>query len=244
MSSRQTAATWLVAQGEPLLATLDRVVADEALVALCLREPEWVTWWFAGVISDQMGTLPPGDPWLVLSARVGADMVRGTPLTVPARTGARGANGTFGTLADGGDLAGAPFTDAPVDVALAALSAGLSDGGGALLAFAADGWDSAAAAGRGLHLEYLSVTGDHIKAAGRYFEDLSGAFRWAAWRRQAYVGRADDWLLVSGFAWLWRADELAAHGALPAGEDTEICRAIGAEAIDPGAYGMLADDGA
>jgi hypothetical protein len=244
VSSRQTAATWLVAQCEPLMATLDRAVADEALLALCLREPEWATWWFAGVVADQMGTLPPGDPWLVLPARVtGAGMVRGVSVAVPTRTGARGVGGAFGTIGDGLDLVGASFTEAPVDIGLAAISAGLSDGGAALLAFAADGWAAAAAAARGLHREHLLLTGDKAKSAGRYLEDLSGAFRWAAWRRQAYVGRGDDWVLASGFAWLWRADELTAHGELPAGEATEIDRALSAEAIDRGAYGALADHG-
>ena len=243
MNAKRASGAWLVAQCEPLLATLDRVVTDEAMVAAFVSDPAWCSWWFAGVLSDQVRSLPPADPWRRLPARAGAHLTRGVSVAVPATTGARGAHGEFGTVDDGRDLVAATFGDAPIDLGLAALSSGLSAGGAAMLAFAADGWERTALAVLAIRSEHLASTADEVMVAGRIFEDCSGALRWAAWRRRAYQGRADDWLLVSGFAWMWRADELSTSGVLPAGEAAEVDRALAAEAIDPALYGLLADDG-
>jgi hypothetical protein len=240
MNGRQIAATWLVAQCEPLVPTLDRAVAEAAFVEMTARDLSWARWWFAGVISDHLLTLPPADPWRHLSARVGSRLSRGRLPKPPEVTGAVGANGPFGTLEDGLDIVHASFADAPTDIGLAALSSGLSPGGGVLLAFAADGWEPAARAGQSLHVEHLAEAGNPAKAAGLWFGDASGALRWAAWRRRAYLG-GDDWTLASGFNWMWRADELSTVGRLPDGEKETILAQVDAERIDPGTYTLLAD---
>jgi hypothetical protein len=239
MDGRHVAARWLIAQCEPLVPTLDRAVAEDGFVALTVSNADWVAGWFTGVITDHMLTLPPADPWRSLSARVGSSMTRGRVPQAPSSTGAVGANGPFGTLADGQDIVRALFSDASTDIGLAAISSGISAGGGALLAFACDGWEVASRAARLLHVEHLSETGgDRTASAGRFFADLSGAFRWAAWRRRAYLG-PDDWTVVSGVAWLWRADEIAAHGRLPEQEWADLRHAVEAERIDPAAYAAI-----
>ena len=243
MSFKQTAATWLVAQCEPLVPTLDRAVAEEAFVAEATTGPARVTWWFAGVIADHVLTLPPPDPWRHLSARVGSSLTRGRLPRPPATTGAVGVRGPFGTVEDGQDLAHPSFAHAPTDVGLAAINSGLSRGGGALLAFAADGWDATARAAQLLYAEHRAQTGDRSAAAGRYFADLSGALRWAIWRRRAYLGQGDDWTLASGFAWLWRAEEFHTHGKLPKGEWDEVTRSLEQERIDPDSYTLISGSG-
>lgn len=243
MTFRDAAATWLVAQCEPLVPTLDRAVAEEALVAEARTDPTRTAWWFAGVIADHVLTLPPADPWRSLSARVNETLSRGVVPKPPLMTGAVGSNGPFGTVADGQDLVHPSFADAPTDISLAALASGISEGGAALLAFAADGWDQAARAAMALHSEHMAQTRDEREAANKFFGAASDALRWAVWRRRAYLGHADDWTLVSGFAWLWRAEELAASGALPDGEWDEVRRAMEAEAIDPGTYQHVVNGG-
>ena len=243
MTFKQSAATWLVAQCEPLVPTLDRAVAERAFVAEVVKDPAWVTWWFTGVITDHMLTLPPADPWRHLSARVGPTLTRGTLPKPPPVTGATGVNGAFGTVADGHDIVHPSFSDAPTDVGLAAISGGLSAGGAALLAFACDGYRAAAQAAQLLHAEHLAREGDLQAAAGRFFGDAADALRWSVWRRRAYVGAMDDWTLATGFAWLWRAGELTANGRLPDGEWDEVHRAVEAERIDPDTYAQFAQNG-
>ena len=239
MAFRDVAATWLITLCEPLIPTFNRVVADEAFVAQTQRDFARSAWWFGGVIADHMMTLPSADPWRHLSATVEGVMARGMVPKPPARTGAVGRNGVFGTVADGQDLVPPSFTDAATDVGLAALVSGISPGGAALVAFGTDGWDAAGRAALAVHAHHLAVTRDPGVAAAQFFGDASDALLWAIWRRRAYLGLADDWTLVSGFAWLGRAEELAATGQLPAGEADQVRRAVVAEAIDPGTYELF-----
>lgn len=239
MDFRQAAATWLVAQCEPLVPTLDRAVAEQAFIAVTLRNPECVTWWFGGLIADHIQSLPPTDPWRHLSARVGETLTRGRLPKPPALTGACGTNGKFGTLEDCTDLAHPSFSEPATDVGLAAVATGISSGGAALLGFAADGTRECARAAMALHTELITETRDKKEAADKLFGACSDATRWAVWRRRAYVGLADDWTLASGFAWLWRADELTQHADLPAGEWDEAARALADAAIDPQTYEMI-----
>lgn len=236
MEFRQAAATWLVAQCEPLVPTLDRAVAEQAFVAAVARNPESATWWFGGVIADQIRSLPPADPWRHLSARAGETLTRGRLPKPPELTGAIGANGKFGSMQDCTDLAHPSFSDPATDVGLAAVASGISNASAALVAFAADGPEVCARAGMAVHAELLSETRDPQAAAAGLFGACADATRWAVWRRRAYVGLGDDWTLASGFAWLWRAEELAANGDLPAGEWDEAERALADAGIDPGTY--------
>lgn len=236
MDFRQAAATWLVAQCEPLVPTLDRAVAEQAFVAAAMQNPSRTTWWFGGLIADQIRSLPPADPWRHLSARVGETMTRGRLPKPPGLTGAVGPNGKFGTLADCTDLVQSSFSEPATDIGLAAVVSGISSGGAALLAFAADGPQACARAGMALHAEILTDTRDPQVTAQKLFGACADATRWAVWRRRAYVGQGDDWTLASGFAWLWRADQLTGDGELPAGEWDEAERALAESAIDPATY--------
>lgn len=236
MDFKSTAAKWLIAQCEPLVPTLDRAVAEQAFVAITEAEPVRTAWWFAGVVTDHILTLPPADPWRHLSARVGPTLTRGRLPRPPGLTGAVGANGVFGSLADGQDLAHASFSDPSTDVGLAGIASGITAGGAAILAFAADGWEASARASQAVYAEILSDTRDSSVAAGKFFGAASDALRWSIWRRRAYMGLGDDWTLASGFAWLWRAQELLVNVTLPVGEWDEVRRAMSAEAIDPGTY--------
>lgn len=239
MDFRQAAATWLVAQCEPLVPTLDRAVAEEAFVAVLAESPERVAWWFAGVISDHVRSLPPADPWRHLSARAGSTITRGMLPKPPASTGAVGPNGTFGSLQDCVDLVQPSFADASTDIGLAAVAAGIGPAAAALLAFGADGPQSCARAVLAVHSELLAERSAPREAAGMTFAACTDAIRWSVWRRRAYVGLGDDWTLASGFAWLWRADELAANGDLPTGEWSEAEQALTGAAIDPETYGLI-----
>lgn len=240
MDFRSTVARWLVAQCEPLVPTLERAVAEQAFVALTEAEPQQTAWWFAGVLSDHMLTLPPADPWRHLSARAGAEMTRGRVPKPPALTGAVGPNGPFGQVLDGQDLVHPSFSDPGTDVGLAAIAGGLSSGGAALLAFASDGWEAGSRAGMALHAEVLSDTRDTSRAAAALFGAAADALRWAVWRRRVYMGAGDDWTLASGFGWLWRSDELRLHGDLPAQEWAAVRAGVAEEAIDPASYDAIA----
>lgn len=239
MQLRQSAATWLVAQCEPLVPTLDRAVAEQAFIAATTQNLEWATWWFGGLIADHVQSLPTGDPWRHLSARAGDTLTRGRLPKPPALTGAVGPNGKFGTLEDCTDLAHPSFSDPSTDIGLAAVAGGISNAGAALLAFGADGARECQRAAMVIYTELTVETRDPESSASKLFGACVDATRWALWRRRAYVGLADDWTLASGFAWLWRAEELAAHGDLPAGEWEEAARALADATIDPDTYAVI-----
>ena len=237
MEFRKVAATWLVAQCEPLVPALDRAVVEQAFVLEVTESPGRAAWWFGGLIADHMLTLPAEDPWRSLSARAGHALTRGPQLPKPPETtGAVGAHGAFGVLEDCTDLAHPSFTDTGTDVGLAAVASGITPAGGALVAFGADGWQACAEAALSIHEEMLESTRDAQVAAARFFGACSDAARWALWRRRAYVGLGDDWTLVSGFAWLWRAQELATAGGLSDSERAAAAEAVQQERIDDGTY--------
>lgn len=241
MSFRTAAAAWLVAQCEPLVPTLSRAVVDEAFHEETRQNPTRTAWWFAGVVTDLVSTLPPNDPWRNLSARVGV-LTRGVVPKPPTDTGASGPNGPFGTVVDGHDLVHPSFADPSTDIGLAALSSGISATGAAILAFGADGWRSAGVATLAALDEMMQAPGVDDPAAA-FAEAGADALRWAAWRRRAYVGPGDEMTLASGFAWLWRAEELAAHGDLPAEEWAQAQALVDGESIDPGTYEVFTSGG-
>jgi len=215
---RRVPASWLVTLVEPLIDLATRAALEDEMSARCGRDPVWAQWWFAGVISDHVLTLPAADPWRHLSAHVASavgGMTRGSSPAPPRRTGAVGEFGAFGTVRDGADLMPELPPEVSTDASMAALGPGLSAPGAAVLAFSADGYEAGARAIAALH----GPGGDLEEAGGaRMFVVLSTALRWAMWRRRVYTPGEDPLTLASGFAWLWRAEVLRAGGQLPASE--------------------------
>ncbi|MFC8797302.1 hypothetical protein ACFT2C_06190 [Promicromonospora sp. NPDC057138] len=226
------AARWAVQQCEPLVPGAARLATEARFVELTQESPGRTASWFGGVLADQIGTLPPDDPWRNLSARVG-DLTRGA--APPAGDGAVSPAGPFGAMADGVDLVPTTFPSPMTDVGLAALSDGLSPIAAAVLAFATDGWSECNAALTAAHARITQSDGQ-VTSAACIVASGGDAVRWALWRRRVYSGPADDWFLASAFSWLWRAEYLAAEGTLPADELADIDGALQDEAIDPTAY--------
>ena len=231
------AARWAVQQCEPLVPGAARLATEARFVELTQEAPGRTVAWFGGVLADQVQTLPPDDPWRNLSARVG-DLTRGA--VPPAGDGAVSVAGPFGTMADGVDLVPATFPSPMTDVGVAALSDGLSPMAAATLAFAADGWRKCNVALTDAYTRFTQSDGQ-VTSAACLVAAGGDAMRWALWRRRVYSGPADDWFLASAFSWLWRAEHLAAEGALPADELADIDAALQDEAIDPTAYRVLAE---
>ena len=209
------AASWAVGLVEPLLDTLTRVALDEAMDRRCRTEPAWAQAWFAGVLADHVLTLPPGDPWRGLSARLG-DLTRG-PNPPQADGAVRSDGARFGTVADAADLVWTPGPGLePTDMAVAALVPGLDPTAAAVLGFAADGHD---AAGRALGL----------MAPQRLFVVGAAAVRWALWRRRAHSRDTDALTMLSAMTWDWRAARLAAGEPLTEQDEQEIAELRHAE---------------
>lgn len=239
MDFRKVAASWLVAQCEPLVPTLDRAVTEKSFLAVAVENPQLVSRWFGAVIADHVLTLPPADPWRNLSARAGESMVRGRLPKPPPMTGAVGPHGRFGGLEDCTDVVPESFTVPATDPGLAAVASGISAEGAAVLAFGADGWLRCADAADAIHAELLGESRDPAEAGAKLFGACVDAARWSIWRRRAYLGQGDDWTVASGFAWLWRAEQLATGGELGEDEWAEARVALEREAIDPGTYEVI-----
>lgn len=221
LADRSVPASWLVTLCEPLVDVATRAALEDAMAERCSHHPVWATWWFAGMISDQVATLPLDDPWRMLSARVstpGPDLTRGISPRPPRHTGAVGRYGEFGTVRDGADLLPELPPNVSTDVGLAALGPGLSPLSAAVLAFCADDWQAGGRAAQAL----VEDGGELARSPERVFSVLAAALRWSIWRRRAYLSGEDSFTLASGFAWLWRAEVLDGGGALPAREMSEI----------------------
>ncbi|MFD6092835.1 hypothetical protein ACFWGN_11995 [Oerskovia sp. NPDC060338] len=238
--SGSEAASWIVTQCEPLIATSVRNELDKAMVDLALENASWVATWVAGVVSDMTRTLPVSDPWRNLSASIPVPgkrrMRRGdlvTDLTgqgaINPRTGKR-----FGTWLDAVDLVGAPASaDLTTDLGLAALLRPLSDDASALVAFAADGFTEARESLEAVYARSREGGRDGGRAVWSCGAD---AIRWAIHRRRSYTGLDDPYPAVSGFAWLVRANEFAS-GQGPSMVEVEL--QIASQRIDDDEFEAL-----
>ncbi|GAB3176057.1 hypothetical protein GCM10027059_50330 [Myceligenerans halotolerans] len=224
---RDGVARWAVQQCEPLISGAARISAEAKLVELTQEAPRRTTVWFAGVLADQVQTLPPDDPWQNLSARFG-DLTCGT--APPATDGAVSAAGAFGTIADGADLVPSTFPSPMTDVGLAALTDPLCPCAAAVLAFAGNGWSETSQALTAVHAQFADTDGA-AAAAACLVATGGDALRWALWRRRVYGEPGDDWFLASAFSWTWRAERLATGDPLPPDEVADITTALEDETI-------------
>lgn len=112
---------WSVCLVEPLMSEPRRAALNDAMLAVCRRQPDWAVAWFAGVCADMARSLPANDPWRYLNARAGemTTIEHSPPLRYLAdlrRSGARPAQSivrdTISTLADStpSDERGSPST--------------------------------------------------------------------------------------------------------------------------------------
>lgn len=235
----QVLTRWAVSQHEPLVPPEHRVLLESLMVTFASRRPEALCWWAAGVLTDVMATLPEPDPWRHMPARV-ADLTFG--VGPPNTTGALLAGRAFGTALDAGDLVRPQGSDLLADVALAALATPLSPAGAALLAVAGRGsWTDTITASL-TWFEHLwgQARASKSVSATLLAADLTGALRWASWRRKVYMGADDAWFVASAFEWSERAEVGAATGYLPASAWTWVEERVDLYRIDPGAYDELA----
>jgi hypothetical protein len=209
-----TAVRWAAGLTEPLLPTLARVAADDAMRQHAAADARWAVTLFGGALADVLTTLPPEDPWRHLSARIGDLTIGAPPRTDPGpgawRRNRRGGRRAFGTWWDAADLAGpVPGGDVRADPGIAALADPLTPQAAAVLAFAARGraeaHSSVAAAG---------------PAGVTVFEAAAEALRWAVHRRRAYRGPGDLWPVEAVTVWAAHAEDPAA--VVPAVPDREV----------------------
>ncbi|GEL47775.1 hypothetical protein CHO01_28910 [Cellulomonas hominis] len=219
-------AAWAAALCEPLISTRRRADLDAAMRQRATESPRWAVIFFAGMVSDQIQTLPAEDPWRHLSARAG-DLTRCDVPRPPDSTGAVSGGDVFGQPSQGEDLVDLSPGDPGAEVTSAALADGLEPPAAAVLAFAADGWRAAAGA-----LEEVLAQGHEV------FEIGADALRWAVWRRRAYVGADDDLTMLSAMQWAWRAQALSEGGALDLAESetTMIATTLADYAVAAGEY--------
>lgn len=206
---------------EPLLPLAVRMSAHDDMNAVCRARPHWGAAFLGGVAADMIRSLPDGDPWRNLSARLGTLTMGGEP---PAEPGAVRPDGVpFGTWHDMEDLVGLVFDAPEVDVALAAVAEPLSPAAAAVIAFASLGWEAAGRALRAAHATGVpDGSGEEVvypeklraSVAGRaMYEAGSAAIRWGIFRRRAYgqVAVDDPWPVESCFRWSWRADQITSQ---------------------------------
>lgn len=216
---------WAPTLVEPLLALPTRAALDDGLRQVCQTVPEWFASFAGGVLSDMVLTLPDGDPWRSMSARLG-------PLTSgdrpPDMDGARRADGRmFGTIQDHLDVVGMVFPDPSMDAALVAVADPIHTRSAALIGFASLGWREASnAVGMLVTMPDPSPTAKAPAATGRLhlveetapepawsgmYQCWLDAVRWALHRRRSLgVGAdSDPWPLESIYRWSWRADRIA-----------------------------------
>ena len=211
------AVRWAAGLAEPLLPTLARVAADDAMRRHAAADPQWAVTLFGGALADVLTTLPAEDPWRHLSARIG-DLTIGTPPRTDPGPGAwrrdrGGARRAFGTWRDAADLTGpVPGGDVRFDPGIAALADPLAPQAAAVLAFAARGRAEARAA---------------VAAAGpagvTVFEAAAEALRWAVHRRRGYRGHGDLWPVEAVTVWAAHAEDPTA--AVPPVPDRELIAA-------------------
>lgn len=188
---------WMPGVTDPLVPLDQRIWAEAELIALADEDPAWAALLWGGTIADLAGTLPGPDPWRACSARVGNLTVGDNP---PDSDGAVLSDGRpLGRLDDfaipGIDMEA--FDDARQDLDLAPVAEPLSPSAAALIAFGFGGWRQARSA--------ASELAGKRGGAGLARSALE-AFRWAAFRRRAWIRPApDDFPAYSVMLWLARS---------------------------------------
>ncbi len=250
---RAPVARWAMSLAEPLISTSRRIVLDADLAAFTAGNPQWTTYWFAGLVSDLVATLPPEDPWRHLSAsldlgalsdgpageedRLSFDNPRGR--AAPAGTGAVLPDGRrFGTAEDSADLLMPDIGPPDADIGVVALTEPLDPVAAALAGFATADTELFHAAlarlWRRLHADAVDHDGSP-GAGGRWLAVVTPVLRRFIHRRRVYTGPEDPFPLVAAFSWMARADRLAAVAGPLSGE-----RGLAAEgALRAGAYSDL-----
>jgi hypothetical protein len=207
---------FVVALCEPLLDTEARQEIDEQITSLIAARPQWCAAWLSGFLSDIVRSLDPDDPWRNLTVTKGKALLPdGTP---------------FGSWVDATDLIHASVMDQRADLGLAALVNPLSDESAALLATAAQGWHAT------LHwLEsnlVLSAELDRDQARD-YFKIAVTALRWAIHRRRLFQGMEDQFVPVTGDAWINRAELIVAGKPW---DESRAARYLSMNTIEAGNY--------
>lgn len=250
-------ARWAVTMLNPLVATQERVAAEEAMMALVGRNPDWMAAYCAGVLHEVVTSLPRDDPWRNLTSVIDLDMLTfGHPTSeenprrifkgprtaaFPEKTGAMLPNGTiFGTIESAFDLRRIGADDDPLrDVAMAPLYPNLSPLSAAMIAFAGDSArylrDMMSHSFNSLWKAYMAQTSSH-RASELFLHNFTAALRWVTWRRQVYVGPFDHFVESTCFQWITKAERVVS------GETENIQREIetGEGAIDDSMYATLA----
>lgn len=217
MTPRDTVVRWTQTLVEPLLPLEFRTALEHAMRKACADHPTWATFVLGGAIADVILSLPNEDPWRRCSARLGKKARGSAP---PARDGARLPDGTrLGTWRSFVDTLGTPADeDLSLDPSYAPVAVELTDVSGAVVAFAADGWEAGA---EGVSAAILRGSATSAIDDLPNLPDISTlhpspvytyavpALRWAAYRRRSYGTSADDpWVSESLYRWSWRAGRI------------------------------------
>lgn len=236
---RDAVVRWTQTLVEPLLPLEFRRSLEHQMRRVCADHPTWSTFVLGGALSDIVLSLPDSDPWRASSARLGK-MIRGDQ--PPARDGARLPDGTrLGTWRSFVDTLGTPAEeDLSLDPSFAPMAVDLAPVSEAVLALAADGWETSAAG------VSAAIMRGALTSAIEDLPNLPGvttlhpapvytyavpALRWAFHRRRSYGTSADDpWVAESLYRWSWRA------GRILGGMDWDehmVEHRIAAERLDP-----------
>lgn len=188
---------WVPCVLEPLVALEHRARAEAELIEVCVVSPVWAMSFWGGVIADLACTLPEVDVWRAYSARAGDETLGPNP---PAWTGALGEDGVpLGRWDDFLSFFMGPVADVDEDVDLAMAVVPLDLPAGALIAFGFAGWRRCTLAARAVSAEVGSE---------RFARSALDAFRWASYRRRAWMGgpqRSDTFPANSVYTWAARA---------------------------------------
>lgn len=247
-------ARWAVTLLNSLVATQERVAAEEAMMALVGRNPDWMAAYCAGVLHEVVMSLPRDDPWRNLTAMIDLDMLtfgqtndehqrrlfKGPHNAVyPEKTGALLPNGTvFGTIESAFDLRRIGAGDDPLrDIAMAPLYPNLSPLSAVMVAFAGDSGrylrDMMSHAFNAMWKAYMAQTSSH-RASELFLHNFTAALRWVAWRRQVYLGPYDHFVENTCFQWITKAERVVG------GEPIQAEITIGDGAIEDSLYATLA----
>lgn len=199
---------------EPLIGLEERIGIEREMERLVAEEPKWASAWFAGVMWEIVATLPPGDPWRRLAARLdlGAlsaptgenGQVRSLAsasvetyatgdLDVPAFNGAILPSGrVFGTWESATDLV-SPLDTVPVDEdrALLPYATPLDPISAALIGLASGDVDRLARTLRMLHISLATQPADEPAGPG------------AASAGDGPGSAARHWLSLAGHSLRW-----------------------------------------
>lgn len=250
---RSPVARWVLTLSEPLLSTNRRIQADEEMAKFIGSNSQWACFWFAGFMCDVVSTLPPDDPWRLLSSRIDLSAISigepGTDAdTVLSWRNPQGAaapeTGTgsvfpdgrrFGSERDSDDLVMPDLGEADVDMGLVALAEELDDLASGVAGFATSNVEAFADALAKIyhHIWLADYTGESAVPTGvRFLNAVAPALRRFIHRRRIYLGQDDPFVNIAGFAWMARADRLVG-GTRRISAELGLAREA---QIDPGAY--------